>query len=181
MGFVPRKHRQNEGVQLRALLEKLPGTERDVVPVPSRPLGSDGSGFLSREEWYEVSGETEDMRPLERSRFRAFGGFQVSLPDRAAVCLEDLEAELRASGLIGPDEILRKSGNTGRKFRVQKRNVAVDGVLVHEDILSLLGPRAQAHAEGPNLSRPRRKLPNSSGEAVGPRPVHIKRGRRPAL
>lgn len=76
---------------------------------------------------HDVASEPELMRTLERSRFTGTFTEEARLPDRVAVCLEDLETGLRAAGLVGVDEILVQSDNRPTKFRVKKRNIAVDG------------------------------------------------------
>ena len=102
------------------------------VPIPAGEDAFPGSfgklpGFLRAEVGNEVDGETELVRALERSRFRNAFGDKLTLPHRRAECLEDFEAGLRAAGLMSVNEILVQSGNTGRKFRIAKRHVAVDG------------------------------------------------------
>lgn len=102
------------------------------VPIPAGEDAFPGSfgklpGFLGRQVGNEVDGETELVRALERSRFRNAFGDKLTLPHRRAECLEDFEAGLRAAGLMSVNEILVQSGNTGRKFRIAKRHVAVDG------------------------------------------------------
>lgn len=102
------------------------------VPIPAGEDAFPGSfgkllGFLAREEGNEIDGETELVRALERSRFRNAFGDKLTLPHRRAECLEDFEAGLRAAGLMSVNEILVQSGNTGRKFRIAKRHIAVDG------------------------------------------------------
>lgn len=179
MRSVPRV-RASHAERLRACFQEPPAGVADRRPVPA-DFYAECFRLGLTEEGNEIDSQAELVRGLPRSRFTGAFTMNAYLPSGAAECLEDLEAELRAAGLITPDQILVQTSRDGRKFRVKERRPSVDGILVHDDHLSLLGPRAQAHAEGPNLSRPRRKVPNPSGEAPSPRPVHIKRGRRPAL
>lgn len=102
------------------------------VPIPT---GQDDFSFLSGEtvglvgvdERDEIAGQTELVRTLPRSRFRNSLSQEISLPDGVAVRLEDLEEGLRSAGFIGPGEIISQRVTTPSKFRVQKRNVSVDG------------------------------------------------------
>ena len=91
------------------------------------------------------------------------------MPHGRAVCLEDFETGLRAAGLIGVNEILVQSGNTGRKFRVAKRRVAIDGHLdtsVSKDF------------PGGNALNNSAVVTGGEGRAL-PRVPHSKLGRRP--
>lgn len=102
------------------------------VPVPPRHLAfsrylGEGSGHLDREVRDEVASQPHLMCRLERTRFRDFLSKQVLLPERVAVRLKDFETGLRAAGLVGVDEILVQSLARPTKFRVQKRNVVMDG------------------------------------------------------
>jgi len=102
------------------------------VPVPAGEDAFPGAlgerrRFLGAEVRDEVRSEPELMRTLERSRFRNAFGDKLTLPHGRAECLEDFEAGLRAAGLMGVHEILVQSGNSGSKFRIAKRHVAVDG------------------------------------------------------
>lgn len=104
------------------------------VPIPAGedPLldfRSEGESLLRAEIRDEVSGQPELMSTLERSRFRDFLFNEIALPHGQAVRLEDLEEGLRLAGLVGPDEIVVQRGSSGTKFRVAKRQVAVDGHL----------------------------------------------------
>ena len=104
------------------------------VPIPAGehtfpgPL-TQGSSFVGREVRDKIDGESELVRALERTRFRDAFFDEVALPEGRAICLEDLEAGLRAAGLVSVDEILVQSGRSGRKFRVAKRRVGIDGHL----------------------------------------------------
>ena len=145
------------------------------VPIPAGEdsfpgRGREGSGLFGAEVRDEVHCQPELVRALERSRFRDAFLEQVSLPHGRAVALEDFEAGLRAAGLVGVDEILVQSGTTGRKFRVAKRHVRIDG-----------------HLNTPELSKdfPGGNALNNSAVVTGgegrslPRVPHSKLGRRP--
>jgi len=118
-------------------LEKLRSGRQKAIIVGGVPIpagedtftgrGGECSGLFGREVRDEVDRQPELVRALERTRFRDAFFEEVSLPHGRAVCLEDFEAGLRAAGLVGIDEIIVKSGTTGRKFRVAKRHVRIDG------------------------------------------------------
>lgn len=120
-------------------LEKLRSGRQKAIIVGGVPIpaGEDtfpgrcaeGRSLFRGEVGDEVHCQPELVRALERSRFRDAFFEQIALPHGRAVCLEDFETGLRAAGLIGVNEILVQSGNTGRKFRVAKRRVAIDGHL----------------------------------------------------
>lgn len=102
------------------------------VPVPAGEdalanAGGERCGVLRGEVGNEIDSEPELVRALERSRFRNTFFDEVSLPHGRAKCLEDFEAGLRAAGLVGVHQILVQSGASGRKFRVAKRQVGIDG------------------------------------------------------
>lgn len=130
MAFVPRKdwHRQLEFA--RRTQEKL-----IVMAGVPRPTGEDAlpyalakrESLLAAQKGYKIDGQSELMRGVERSRFRRAFFEEVRLPERVAVGLENFETGLREAGLVGPGEILVQSSHDELKFRVQKRNVAMDG------------------------------------------------------
>lgn len=145
------------------------------VPIPAGehaftgPSGKLG-GFLGAEIRDEIDGQPELVRALHRSRFRDAFGDQLTLPHGRAVCLEDFEAGLRAAGLMGVNEILVQSGRSGRKFRVAKRQVLIDGHDVnsfgHEPFREGNAPQHSAVVTG------------AEGRAR-PTFMHSKLGRRP--
>ena len=102
------------------------------VPIPagdnSFPLGpAERFRLFNAEVRNEIASKPDLVRTLPRSRFRNAFFEEARLPRGMAVRLEDFEAGLRAAGLMSVNEILVQSGNTGRKFRIAKRHVAVDG------------------------------------------------------
>lgn len=136
MTWVPRnRHTQ---------LEKLrSGRQKAIivggVPIPAGEMPFPGelaqsSRFIPSDERDEVHRETELMRGLERSRFRNAFGDHIALPHGVAISLEDFETGLRAAGLVSVDQILVQSGGSGRKFRVAKRQVRMDGHLVTSEV-----------------------------------------------
>lgn len=129
MARVPR-YRNSQLERLRSGRQKAIIVGGVPIPAGEDPLPdlfSERGGLLGTEVRNEVGGEPELVRALERSRFRDFLGNEVSLPERRAVRLEDLEQGLRLAGLIGPDEIVVQRGSSGTKFRVAQRKIAVDG------------------------------------------------------
>lgn len=130
MGTIPRD-RRTDAERIRAIIQEVPARIGGARPVPAS-LYAERVGLSLIEEGHEIDGQPEVVRGLPRSRFTSTFALHAYLPSRAAECLEDLEAELRATGLIGPDEILSQTSRDGRKFRVKKRNASVDGVFVHD-------------------------------------------------
>lgn len=129
MTRIPR-YRHPDVVKLRSLAEEC--IIVGGVPIPPRHLAfsrylGQSSSLLDIEIRNEIGSQPQLMRALERSRFRDFLSQEVRLPDRVAVCLENFESGLRAAGLVAVDEILVQSLARPTKFRVQKRNVAMDG------------------------------------------------------
>ena len=129
MTRVPR-YRHMSPAKLRSLSEEC--IIIGGVPVPPRHMAfsrflGQGSSLLDAEVRDEIARQPELMCALERSRFRDFLSHEVRLPNRVAVRLKDFESGLRAAGLVGVDEILVQSLARPTKFRVQKRNVSVDG------------------------------------------------------
>ena len=129
MARVPR-YRHADVMKLRSLAEEC--IIVGGVPIPPRHLAfsrylGQGSSLRDIEIRDEIASQPQLMRALERSRFRDFLSQEVRLPDRVAVCLENFESGLRAAGLVAVDEILVQSLARPTKFRVQKRNVAIDG------------------------------------------------------
>lgn len=162
-------------------LEKLrTGRQKAIivggVPIPAGEMPFPGqlaeaSRFVGTDERDEVHCEPELMRGLERSRFRNAFGEHIALPNGVAISLEDFETGLRAAGLVGVHEILVQSGATGRKFRVAKRQIGMDG---HLDDPSTVG-----------LGFPVGNAPQPSAVVTGrearrsPMVPHSKNGRRP--
>ena len=109
MGFVPRNRRDKAALD-RQLGKDLPVTVFRFGPVPARPHAQ-GDSLRLREEWHVVHCEPELMRALPRTRFRGAFAEQVRLPPETAVSLENFEAELRAVGLIRPNELLRQGAS----------------------------------------------------------------------
>ena len=131
MARVPR-NRNSQLEKLRTGRQKAIIVGGVPIPAGEDPFpGQVGkpNGLVGAEVRDEVHCQPELVRALERSRFRDAFLEQVSLPHGRAVALEDFEAGLRAAGLVGVDEILVQSGTTGRKFRVAKRHVRIDGHL----------------------------------------------------
>lgn len=129
MTKIPR-YRHPDVVKLRSLAEEC--IIVGGVPIPPRHLAfsrylGQGVSLLDAEIRDEVASQPHLMRRLERSRFRDFLSKEVLLPERVAVRLKDFETGLRAAGLVAVDEILVQSLARPTKFRVQKRNVAMDG------------------------------------------------------
>lgn len=131
------------------------------VPVPagaSAPAKVDS--FLSRYPWDEIDGQSVLMRALPRARFRGTFGDEVRLPNGTAERLEDFEAGLRDAGLLAESEILKKSHSPFLHFRVQKRQVAVDGTLIHANASVERDPRPELvgvakraeHARAPTVN-----------------------------
>ena len=177
MARVPRnRNRELKLVRAGAEISIIVGG----VPIPPRkdaladPVSEVG-GFFRGDVGNEVASETELVRTLERSRFRNTFAEQVSLPHGVAVRLEDFEAGLRSAGLMGVDEILTQSFTSPSKFRVQKRNVSVDGHLA----ISLDGgslPRGASYASVDGLDRPpSARLVNTGCRADGGRAAVARR------
>lgn len=94
------------------------------VPIPTddgRVTGQlrEGDSVVGTHVGDKVHSQTELVCTLPRSRFRNALGEHARLPLRAAICLEDFEAGLRAAGLIAVDEVLVQPFDGSRKFRVQ--------------------------------------------------------------
>lgn len=128
MHKVPR----NRGTQLERLRS---GRQKAIivggVPVPASPSPFPGpvsnlDGLGIGDDGNEIDRQPELVRALERSRFRSAFGEQLTLPDGAAVRLEDFEAGLREAGLVSDSEILVQVGKCGTRFRVAKRQFPAD-------------------------------------------------------
>lgn len=158
------------------------------IPVPSTDvvLGPKLEDFRD-----EIDGEPELVRALPSARFRGAFGKKVVLPVGTAQTLERFEAELRAVGFIGRDEILRQSAKLPSHFRVQFR----DGKRASGDIHDLSSIHREAPEWGTSAFRERAptlrcRERNASPEPVsgerqpviGKRAMHIlNRRSRPAL
>ena len=132
MARVPR-YRNSQLEMLRSGRQKAIIVGGVPIPADEMPLaGKVGKaiGVVAVDEGDVIDGEAVLVRALERSRFRDAFGYQVSLPEGVAVSLEDLEQGLRLAGLVGPDEIICQRGKAGNRFRVAKRQVAMDGHLL---------------------------------------------------
>ena len=156
MGFVPRD-RRNKAALDRQLGKDLPITVFRFGPVPSRSHAQ-GESLRLREEWHEIHCEPELMRALPRTRFRGAFAEQVRLPPETAVSLENFEAELRAVGLIRPNELLRQGASRPLHFRVQQREVRVSDVsqvsLLRSETPPPFGRRGASLTEGHQLPLP---------------------------
>jgi len=130
MRFIP-SYRSYEAEHRRRLLQFLPEWIGRFRPIPSGAYAKRGCLGLI-EERDEITSEPVLMRALPRCCFRSSFHEQSVLPDRASECLEDFVAELYATGLMGVDEIVVQSLASPRKFRLQKRKVAVDRAAVHD-------------------------------------------------
>ena len=94
------------------------------VPIPSDDSAVSGSlgeldsvvGVHVRDK---VDSQAELVCTLPRSRFRNALGDHARLPVRAAVCLEDFEAGLRAAGFVTVDQVLVQPFDGSREFRVK--------------------------------------------------------------
>ena len=126
MGTIPRE-RSLQTVERRRLLEYLPSFIGNFRPIPSGP-NAKGGGFGLGKERDEVDSASELVGAVERSRFRDTFGQQVLLTAGESECLENLEAELKAAGLMQPDQVLVQSFSgtlKGRmKFRCRSDNSA---------------------------------------------------------
>ena len=132
MARVPR-YRNSQLEMLRSGRQKAIIVGGMPIPADEVPLAGkvgEASGVVAVDEGDVIDGEPVLVRALERSRFRDAFGYQVSLPEGVAVSLEDLEQGLRLAGLVGPDEIICQRGKAGNRFRVAKRQVAMDGHLL---------------------------------------------------
>ena len=132
MARVPR-YRNSQLEMLRSGRQKAIIVGGMPVPADEVPLAGEfgeASGVVAIDEGDVIDGEPVLVRALERSRFRDAFGYKVSLPEGVAVSLEDLEQGLRLAGLVGPDEIICQRGKAGNRFRVAKRQVAMDGHLL---------------------------------------------------
>jgi len=171
MAWVPRK-RYGQLEKLRTGRQKAIIVGGVPIPAGEDPFPgqlAEPSRFLGFEERDEVHREAELVRALERSRFRDAFFDQIALPHGRAVCLEDFETGLRAAGLIGVEQILVQSGNSGRKFRVAKRRVAIDGHLDTSGSKDFPGGNALQNSA---------VVTGGEGRAL-PRVPHSKLGRRP--
>lgn len=103
------------------------------VPIPADDGAVTGGlsqleGIVGVEVGDKVHSQPELVCTLPRSRFRNALGEHVRLPLRAAICLEDFEAGLRAAGFVAVDQVLVQSLDGSREFRVQTLDaVASDG------------------------------------------------------
>ena len=119
MGTIPRK-RSLQTVERSRLLEYLPSFVGNFRPIPSGPDPKRHSLRLGKER-DEVDSAPELMGAVEGSRFRDTFGDQVSLTAREAECLENLESELKAAGLMEPDQVLVQSFSGTLKGRMKFR------------------------------------------------------------
>ena len=154
MARVPR-YRNSQLEMLRSGRQKAMIVGGMPVPADEVPLAGkvgEASGVVAVDEGDVIDGEPVLVRALERSRFRDAFGYQVSLPEGVAVSLEDLEQGLRLAGLVGPDEIICQRGKAGNRFRVAKRQVAMDGHLLSsvdvERLRVVNAPQASAVVNG---------------------------------
>jgi len=168
MARVPR-NRYSQVERLRSGRQKAIIVGGVPVPAGEVPLPRtfcEECRLLRAEIGDEIASQPELVRALERPRFRDFLFKQVSLPQRIAESLEDLETGLRSAGLIGVDEILAQSVNRPTKFKVQKRRVSVDGHIGSPASMQgtiAPGPSALSHCA---VGRPRVKGSPVSGEAL---------------
>lgn len=116
------------------------GVDRRLLPEghPKAHLGL--RPFNRVKVWDEIGGQPILMRALPWPRFRSFLGNQLDLPEGVAKSLEDLETNLRLTGLMGPGEGLMQSFYFPRKFRVKRLDVPYDLVASH------CGPPVEAGA-----------------------------------
>lgn len=119
MGTIPRE-RALQTVERRRLLEYLPSFIGNFRPIPSGPHPQRDSLGLG-EVRNEVDSATELVGAVEGSRFRDTFGQQVLLTAGESECLENLEAELKAAGLMEPDQVLVQSFSRSLKGRMQFR------------------------------------------------------------
>ncbi len=135
MAFVPRKnwHHQIElgrryQPQILIVMEGMPTPARTDGLVPEQLVDRVVEfSVLNRQVRDEIDRQPELMRRLERSRFRRSLCKHASLPHGIAETLEEFETGLRAAGFVGVDQILLQSFYNPLKFRVQARNVSIDG------------------------------------------------------
>lgn len=137
MAFIPRKNWQAAIEQARSSLPKIL-VVMEVMPtppcsyslVPKQAVDAvEAFSVLNRQVRDEIDCQPELVRRLERSRFRRSLCKHAGLPHGVAEGLEDFEAGLRSAGFIAVDEVLVQSFYSPLKFRVQARNVAIDGHL----------------------------------------------------
>ena len=154
MARVPR-YRNRQLEMLRSGRQKAIIVGGVPIPADELPLAgevSEAGGVVGVDNGNVIDGEPVLVRALERSRFRDAFGYQVSLPEGVAVSLEDLEQGLRLAGLVGPDEIICQRGKAGNRFRVAKRQVAMDGHLLSsvdvERLRVVNAPQASAVVNG---------------------------------
>jgi len=124
MRFIP-PDRGYQARLRRSLCELDPAFVAGFRPVPTGPYAK-GYRLGLREVRDVIGGEAEIVRALPRTRFRNTFHEEAILPLSASICLEDFESELRASGLVKPDEVLVQSLSSPRKFRVAIGKVAGD-------------------------------------------------------
>lgn len=117
MGTIPRK-RSLQTVERSRLLEYLPSFVGNFRPIPSGPHAKRHSLRLG-EERHEIGGASELVGAVEGSRFRDTFGQQVLLTARESECLINLETELKAAGLMEPDQVLVQSYASSLKGRMK--------------------------------------------------------------
>ena len=126
MRFIP-PNRGYQATLRRLLCEHYPAFIAGFRPMPTGPY-AEGYRLGLRGIRDVISGETEVMRALPRSRFRNTFREQAVLPLSASVSLEDFELELRRVNLIADGELLVQSLSSPRKFRVAIREVSDNDV-----------------------------------------------------
>jgi len=172
MAFVPRKNWQRQ-LELGRRYQPQILIVMGAVPTPACTDGLvpeqlvdrvEAFSVLNRQVRDEIDRQPELMRRLERSRFRRSLCKHSALPQGIAETLEEFEAGLRSAGFVGVDQVLLQSFANPLKFRVQARNVSIDGHFVEppvkaaaplEPVPSLTGvPKPLAGLEG-DPSRPK--------------------------
>lgn len=151
MRFIP-PDRGYQARLRRSLCELDPAFVAGFRPMPAGPYAK-GYRLGLREVRDVIGGEAEIVRALPRTRFRNTFHEEAVLPLSASVSLENFEAELRASGLVKPEEVMVQSLSSPRKFRVAVGKVA-DDVTRHEQGPALPPlPGSSARLRIPKASR----------------------------
>ncbi|AXH74989.1 MAG: hypothetical protein [Microviridae sp.] len=187
MAFVPRKNWQHQlelgrryQPQILIVMEGMP-TPTGLHGLVAEQLVDRVEEFrvLNRKVRYEIDCQPELMRRLEKSRFRRSLCKHAALPYGIAETLEEFEAGLRSAGFVGVDEILLQSFSHPLKFRVQARNVSIDGhfkspsvkaAAPSEPVPSLTEVPSQTAGAGGTLSRPESGacLDRAEASGIGP-------------
>ena len=148
------------------------------VPIPAddgRMTGKsrEGNSVVGIHVGDKVNSQSELVCTLPRSRFRNALGDHARLPVGAAICLEDFEAGLRATGLIAVDEVLIQAFDGSRKFRVEAVQVGKSDVHAHDwypsGSLTLSEGRARLAGQAPPHSSVTARKASLRGSSQGRR------------